>query len=91
MSQGPSQVSSWDIAPKIVGPRKETQEVAKQAGGLSEANATVTDSTPVSTPMVAPTVRQSLRTSHPSAPLPCLPIPAAEPANGKTLVLAFEI
>ena len=32
MSQGPSQVSSGNIAPKIVGPQKETREVALLAG-----------------------------------------------------------
>ncbi|MBH0192222.1 MAG: hypothetical protein HP492_10830, partial [Nitrospira sp.] len=32
MQNGPSQVSSGNIAPKIVGPQKETREVALLAG-----------------------------------------------------------
>jgi len=96
MQNGPSQVSSGNIAPKIVGPQKETREVAllatlvlflggtlaaawyygqnsdritvtpvtenmgtvtvpeilKQAGGLSQADASITKSTPATTPMV---------------------------------------
>jgi outer membrane protein OmpA-like peptidoglycan-associated protein len=98
MQNGPSQVSSGNIAPKIVGPQKETREVAllaglvlflggalaaawyygqnsdritvtratetignttvpgmiKQAGSLSQNDASIAKSTPVTAPMVAP-------------------------------------
>ncbi|MBH0198769.1 MAG: OmpA family protein [Nitrospira sp.] len=98
MQNGPSQVSSGNIGPKIVGPQKETREVAllaglvlflggalaaawyygqnsdritvtqatetignttvpgiiKHAGSLSQADAAIGKSTPVTAPMVAP-------------------------------------
>ncbi len=95
MQNGPSQVSSGNIAPKIVGPQKETREVAllaglvlflggalaaawyygqnndritatetignttvpgmiKQSGSLSQNDASIAKSTPVTAPMVAP-------------------------------------